>query len=234
MSNVVVTATGASTATVSFAPGAGNTGFVVTYHLANDTTRRVNTTTSPATIMGLVPGQTYYVQVVSQCGAGASAVYTNSSSLAFSFRGANTLSAQNTLGAGAFSAYPSSAHEVLSLSLPALPGTSLAQVALLNTLGQPVKTSQLKLRSSGTEAQLDLGGVRPGLYMLRVVAGEPSASWWSKQEGSGKKPRWLKASGAFCLNTSRRHWLVLRSKETGGGCSSHSLRTWRRLSGNYA
>jgi hypothetical protein len=176
VSNVVVTATGASTATVSFTPGVGNTGFAITYHLANDTTRRVNTSTSPATITGLVPGQTYYVQVVSQCGAGASAVYTNSSSLAFSFRGANTLSARNTLGAGVLSAYPSPAHEVLNLSLPALPGASLAQVTLLNILGQPVKTSQLKLSGSGTEAQLDLGGVRPGLYTLRVVAGEQQAS----------------------------------------------------------
>jgi hypothetical protein len=43
-------------------------------------------------------------------------------------------------------------------------------------LGQPVKTSQLKLSGSGTEAQLDLGGVRPGLYTLRVVAGEQQAS----------------------------------------------------------
>ena len=176
VSNVVVTATSDSTATVSFTPGAGNTGFAVTYHLASDTTRRVNTSTSPATITGLVPGQTYYVQVVSQCGAGASAVYTNSSSIAFGFRGASTLNARNTLGAGTLSAYPSPAHEVLNLLLPALPGARLAQVALLNMLGQPVKNAQLKLSGSDTEAQLDLSGVPPGLYTLRVVAGEQQAS----------------------------------------------------------
>jgi phage terminase large subunit-like protein len=176
VSNVVLTASSASTATVSFTPGAGNTSFVITYHLANDTTRRVTTSASPATITGLVPGQTYYVQVVSQCGTGVSVVYTNSGSIAYGFRGAGALSVRNTLGAGTLDAYPSPAHEVLNLSLPAVPGASQAQVTLLNTLGQPVKTRELKLTSSGAQTQLDLEGVRPGLYTLRVVAGEQQAS----------------------------------------------------------
>jgi len=176
VSNVVVTASSSSTATVSFTPGVGNTNFIITYHLANDSTNWVRTSTSPATITGLVPGQTYYVQVVSQCGAGASVVYTNSSSIPFGFRGASPLSARNTLGAGTLTAYPSPAHETLNLLLPALPGVSLAQVTLLNALGQPVKTSQLKLGSGSTQTQLELGGVRPGLYTLRVLAGEHSAS----------------------------------------------------------
>ncbi len=176
VSNVVLTATSASTASVSFTPGAGNTHFIITYHLANDSTYRVSTSASPATLTGLVPGQTYYVQVVSQCGAGTSIVYTNGSSITYNFRSAGTLSARNALGAGTFDAYPSPAHDVLHLLLPALPGVSAAQVTLFNALGQPVKTSQLKLSSGGTEAQLDLGGVRPGLYTLRVAAGAHMAS----------------------------------------------------------
>jgi hypothetical protein len=176
VSNVVLTATSATTATVSFTPGAGNTSFQITYHLANDTTRRVNTSASPATITGLVPGQTYYVQVVSQCGAGTSVVYTNSTSIPFNFRGAGALSARNALGAGTFDAYPSPAHDVLNLLLPALPGAEAAQITLFNALGQPIKTQQLKLNSSGTQAQVDLQGVRPGLYTLRVAAGEQQAS----------------------------------------------------------
>lgn len=176
VSNVVLTATSSSTASVSFTPGAGNTSFQITYHLANDSTRRVNTSTSPAIITGLVPGQTYYVQVVSQCGAGTSVVYTNSGSITYGFRGAGALSVRSTLGAGTLAAYPSPAHEVLTLALPAIPGASTAQVTLLNTLGQPVKTSQLTLRGGGTQAQFELGGVQPGLYTLRVVAGEQQAS----------------------------------------------------------
>lgn len=176
VSNVVLTATSSSTATVSFTPSVGNTSFVITYHLANDSTNWVRTSTSPATLTGLVPGQTYYVQVVSQCGAGTSVVYTNGSTITYNFRNTGTLSARNVLGTGALSTYPSPAHDVLNLSLPALPSASAAQVTLFNTLGQPVQTSQLKLRSGGTEAQLDLGGVRPGLYTLRVAAGEHTAS----------------------------------------------------------
>lgn len=176
VANVTITATSASTATVSFTAGAGNTSFQVTYHLANDSTRRVNTTTSPATITGLVPGQTYYVQVVSQCGAGTSVVYTNGSSITYNFRSAGTLSARNALGAGTLTAYPSPAHDMLNLLLPALPGVSAAQITLLNTLGQPVKMMQRQLSGSGTEAQLDLLGVRPGLYTVRVAAGAHVAS----------------------------------------------------------
>jgi hypothetical protein len=176
VSNVVLTATSASTASVSFTAGAGNTSFQITYHLANDSTRRVNTSASPATITGLVPGQTYYVQVVSQCGAGTSVVYTNGSSIAYNFRSAGTLSARNVLGSGTFDAYPSPAHDVLKLLLPALPGVSTAQITLFNALGQPIKTQQLKLSGTSTQAQLELGGVRPGLYTLRVAAGEQQAS----------------------------------------------------------
>lgn len=176
VSNVTITATSTSTATVSFTPGAGNTSFQITYHLANDSTYRVHTSASPAVITGLVPGQTYYVQVVSQCGVGTSVVYTNSSSVPYVFRSAGTLSARNVLGTGTFDAYPSPAHEVLNLLLPALPGVSTAQITLLNALGQPVKTYQRPLSSGGTEAQLDLQGVRSGLYTLWVVAGAHTAS----------------------------------------------------------
>jgi hypothetical protein len=173
---VIITANSSSTATVSFTPGTGNTSFTITYHLANDSTHRVNTSTSPALITGLVPGQTYYVQVVSQCGAGTTVVYTNSTTIPFGFRSAAPLANRNVLNVEALAVYPSPAHDVLNLVVPATPGASIAQVTLLNALGQPAKTIQLKLTGPSTPAQLDLGGVRPGLYILRVAAGEHAAS----------------------------------------------------------
>ncbi|MGI4865682.1 MAG: fibronectin type III domain-containing protein [Janthinobacterium lividum] len=176
VSNVVVTATSSSTATVSFTPGAGNTSFHITYHLANDSTHWVNTTASPAVLTGLLPGQTYYIQVVSVCGTGASTVYTGGGSITYNFRGAGPLSSRSALGAGAVELYPNPAHQAVSLLLPAMPGATTAQISLLNGLGQTIQTKQVVLSGVATQTQLDLVGVVPGLYTVRVAVGKQSAS----------------------------------------------------------
>lgn len=177
VTNVVVTATSDSTATVSFTPGQNNTSFHITYHLANDSTRWVNTNASPVTIAGLIPGNTYYIQVTSLCGTGTGTVYTGgNNSMTFGFRGTTALATRTALGAGNIEAYPNPAHRAVSLTLPAVPGASKAQVVLLNAVGQQVRSSSVALGSSTTRAELDLTGVAPGLYTVRVVAGGQAAS----------------------------------------------------------
>jgi len=176
VTNVLVTATSDSTATVSFTPGQNNTSFHITYHLANDSTRWVNTNASPVTIAGLIPGNTYYIQVTSLCGTGTGTVYTGGSNLTFGFRGTTALATRATLGAGSIIAYPNPAHRAVSLTLPAVPGAGKAQVTLLNAVGQQVRSSSVALGSSTTRAELDLTGVAPGLYTVRVLAGGQAAS----------------------------------------------------------
>jgi hypothetical protein len=176
VSNVAVTATSDSTATVSFTPGQNNTSFHITYHLANDSTRWVNTNASPVTIAGLIPGNTYYIQVTSLCGNATGTVYTPSNPITMSFRGTTALATRAALGAGSIAAYPNPAHHAVSLSLPAVAGASKAQVTLLNAVGQQVRSSSVMLGSTTTRAELDLTGVAPGLYTIRVVAGGQAAS----------------------------------------------------------
>jgi hypothetical protein len=175
VSNVVVTANSDSTATVSFTPGQNNTSFHITYHLLNDSTRWVNTNASPVTIAGLIPGNTYYIQVTSLCGTATGTVYTPSSPITMAFRGTSALATRAGLGAGSITAYPNPAHHAVSLTLPAVPGASKAQVTLLNAVGQQVRSSSVLLGSATTRAELDLTGVAPGLYTVRVVAGGQAA-----------------------------------------------------------
>ncbi|WP_236668813.1 fibronectin type III domain-containing protein [Hymenobacter rubidus] len=175
VTNVVVTGTSATSATVTFTPGAGNTSFHITYYILNDSTRWVNTTSSPATLTGLVPGQTYYIQVTSVCGTGTTVVYTGGGQITFSFRGA--LAARDALGAGAVSIYPNPAHRAAGLVLPAVPGVAQASLGLFNAVGQQVRAAVVPLASGlETRTQLDLSGIAPGLYTLRVQAGSQVAS----------------------------------------------------------
>ena len=176
VSNVVVTASSDSTASISFTPGLNNTSFHITYHLANDSTRWVNTNASPVTIAGLIPGNTYYIQVTSLCGNATGTVYTPGSPMTMAFRGTSALATRAALGAGSIEAYPNPAHRAVSLTLPAVPGASKAQVMLLNAVCQQVRSSSVALGSSTTRAELDLTGVAPGLYTVRVLAGGQAAS----------------------------------------------------------
>ena len=175
VTNVTVTATSNSTASVTFTPGAGNALFYISYHLAGDSTRWVSTSASPATLTGLAPGHTYYVQVLSSCGTSTTVVYTSSGSIAFGFRG-TALGARAGLGAGTLEVFPNPAHQTVNLLLPAVAGAPSASVTLLNALGQPVRTSAVVLTNTTTSAQLDLTGLVPGLYTVRVAAAGQSAS----------------------------------------------------------
>jgi hypothetical protein len=176
VTNVVITATSDSTASVSFTPGANNTSFHIIYYVLNDSSHWVNTNASPATIAGLIPGNTYYVQVTSICGTATGSVYTGGSNVTFGFRGTSALGTHTALGVGTFDIYPNPAHHTLSLMLPAVPGATKAQVLLLNAIGQQVRVNSVALSAAATHAQLDLTGVAPGLYTVRVLAGGQAAS----------------------------------------------------------
>ncbi|MBH8569923.1 fibronectin type III domain-containing protein [Microvirga sp. STS02] len=174
VTNVVVTATSATTAAVSFTSGANNTRFTVTYYVPNDSVRQVTSTASPITITGLVPGRTYTVQVRSLCGSGTAVTYTAGAPITYSFRGA--LASRAALGGGRLEVFPNPAQHAVSLVLPAVAGVTQARVVLLNGLGQQVRTIILPLAGTETRASFDLSGVASGLYTLRVMAGGQSAS----------------------------------------------------------
>jgi hypothetical protein len=172
--NVTVTATSATTATVTFTPGAGNTSHYVNWYIPGDSTRFAASSSSPILMTGLVPGSTYIVQVHSVCGSSGTATYGSSSPLTFSFRGA--LSNRSSLGDGVLSVHPNPAHQSATITLPAVAGVLQAQYVLLNAVGQHVRTGALTLQPTGTRAELDLASVAPGLYTLKVVAGKKVAT----------------------------------------------------------
>ena len=178
VSNIVVTATGDSTATVRFTPGAGNTGFQVVVFVTADssrTRRTMSATASPVMLRRLLPGRVYTVRVTSVCGAGGSVSYTSAGAVSFTQR--SVLAARAGLGAGQLSVFPNPAHRAVGLVLPAVPGAAQARLVLLNALGQTVRAQAVPLAPAGdTRAQFDLAGVAPGLYTLRVTADGQAAS----------------------------------------------------------
>ncbi|GAB3581251.1 fibronectin type III domain-containing protein [Hymenobacter daeguensis] len=178
VTNVTITATGTSTASISFTPGAGNSGFYISWSIPGDSLQyhsTYTTSTTPVTLNGLIPGQTYVVQVQSICGVSGQPTSNTTGPISFAFRGA--LAVHAALGAGVVELFPNPAHHTASVVLPAVPGAARAQLTLLNALGQAVRTQAVLLtRASETRVQLDLAGLAPGLYSVRVAAGGQSAS----------------------------------------------------------
>ncbi len=177
VTNVTMTPTSASTATVNFTASAGNSTFYVYYYVPGDSTRyhSVSSTTAPVVLTGLIPGTTYTIRVVSYCGTSGTLTSGTTVPVLFTFRGA--LAARAALGTGAVGVFPNPAHRAASLVLPAVPGATQARLTLLNALGQAVRAQLVPLAAAGdTHAQLDLAGVAPGLYTLRVAAGSQAAS----------------------------------------------------------
>ena len=66
---------------------------------------------------------------------------------------------------------PNPAHGRATIQLPALPGP--ATLTILDALGRPVRT---QTAATNTKADLDLTGLAPGLYAVRVAAGGSSAT----------------------------------------------------------
>ncbi|MBF9221848.1 fibronectin type III domain-containing protein [Hymenobacter ruricola] len=174
VSNIVVTGTSATSATVSFTPGQNNTSFRVSYYTGTDSARWVLSTSSPVVLTGLVPGQTYTITVSSACGTGGTVVFTAGAPVTYSFRG--VLARRNALDTGSVSVFPNPAHQAATLVLPAAAGNAQARLLLLNAMGQQVRTLAVPLGATETRTQLDLAGLAPGLYTVQVRVGSQTAS----------------------------------------------------------
>ena len=68
---------------------------------------------------------------------------------------------------------PNPAHGTAAVELPAALGAAPATIAVLDALGRVVRTHTA---AAGTKAELDLHGLAPGLYAVRVQAGGPPAT----------------------------------------------------------
>ncbi|UOQ70949.1 T9SS type A sorting domain-containing protein [Hymenobacter cellulosilyticus] len=78
------------------------------------------------------------------------------------------LGRKDAIGAGTLSVYPNPAHRSFTLALPAIAGQRTAELTLLNTLGQQVLARTVPLVASGTETQVDVSSLAPGLYTLQI------------------------------------------------------------------
>ena len=87
------------------------------------------------------------------------------------------LAATSGLSAASLGLYPNPAHASATLLVPAVAGASSARATLYNALGQPVRTfAPAALPAEGLSTTLNLAGIAPGLYTLRVQAGAASAA----------------------------------------------------------
>ena len=68
---------------------------------------------------------------------------------------------------------PNPAHGRATIQLPPISGTSTATITLLDALGRPLRTQTAVTNS---RAELDLTGLPPGLYAVRVQAGGSTAT----------------------------------------------------------
>ena len=69
--------------------------------------------------------------------------------------------------------FPSPAHGRATVQLPAIPGAATATLTVLDALGRPVRT---QMAATNSKAALDLTGLAPGLYAVRVTAGGSTAT----------------------------------------------------------
>ncbi|MDO7873364.1 T9SS type A sorting domain-containing protein [Hymenobacter sp. ASUV-10] len=78
--------------------------------------------------------------------------------------------------AAALTIYPNPAHARTTVPLPALVTASPARLTLLDALGRAVRTETVALAASATRHALDLAGLAPGLYLVRLTANGTTAT----------------------------------------------------------
>ncbi len=71
--------------------------------------------------------------------------------------------------AGGLAAYPNPAHGHASVVLPITSGTGPATLSLLDALGRVVRTQLAPVAAIGIATEVDLRGLAPGIYALRVA-----------------------------------------------------------------
>lgn len=123
-------------------------------------------TAAPALVNNAATGAVEFNNIAARPAAGQ--VYT--------FTPTTTTAARPALGAGSVEVFPNPAQRAFTLRLPAMAAERTAQLTLLNSLGQSVQTRSLDLAAAGAQTQVDVSGLAPGLYTLRVQAGSQMAS----------------------------------------------------------
>ncbi|MDO7854080.1 T9SS type A sorting domain-containing protein [Hymenobacter sp. CA1UV-4] len=70
--------------------------------------------------------------------------------------------------------YPNPAHSQVVVQVPAVPGASQLRATLLNELGQVVGRQDAPLAAAGTRMLLNVQGLAPGVYAVRLQTGSAS------------------------------------------------------------
>lgn len=86
---------------------------------------------------------------------------------------ATGLATVSTVALSATVLFPNPAHGHATVQLPVIPGTATATLTLLDALGRTLRT---QTAATNSKAELDLTGLAPGLYALRVMAGTQTAT----------------------------------------------------------
>ncbi|MDO7873368.1 FG-GAP-like repeat-containing protein [Hymenobacter sp. ASUV-10] len=76
----------------------------------------------------------------------------------------------------ALQAFPNPAHGLALVQLPAAATATPATLTLLDALGRPVRTETAALATYATAHPLDLTGLAPGLYLVRLAANGTTAT----------------------------------------------------------
>ena len=87
--------------------------------------------------------------------------------------GTNWLATVSTVALSATAFFPNPAHGHATVQLPVIPGTATATLTLLDALGRTLRT---QTATTNSRTELDLTGLAPGLYALRVMAGTQTAT----------------------------------------------------------
>jgi hypothetical protein len=88
------------------------------------------------------------------------------------FRPAGILATQAALSASQVSIFPNPAHGSFSVLLPPVAGQRAVQATLLSVLGQSVLSRSIALTAAGATAEFDTHSLAPGVYVLRLTAGD--------------------------------------------------------------
>jgi hypothetical protein len=172
VSNIAAGNFSATSAQLTFTAPAGATSYTVTYVPQGGTTPiTITVPASPFTLTGLTANTTYNITIVANYANGAT-----STEVLFSFRVPFGSASRASLGNGVLSVFPNPAHRSFTLTLPAITGARVAQVTLINSLGQQVQSRSIELNADGTQTLMTVADLATGIYTLKVQAGAQSAT----------------------------------------------------------
>jgi hypothetical protein len=147
------------TASFVWATAAGGTG--------SDQANAVTLSGSTVYVAGQVMPPTSFGPVALPSPVGASAAFLAS------LTDPTLTATMPSLTAASITLFPNPAHGRSTVQLPAVPGATTATLTLLDALGRTLRT---QTAATNARTELDLTGLAPGLYAVRVAAGGSSAT----------------------------------------------------------